>query len=203
MKSQKTIESKNFDNKVLDFILAWDKAFPGKQYFNKLHFVMMHLPEFVEEYGICGRVSAESHESVHTMMARSKDAMKRMASTKQKYRTLFARATANLKRGIVESKAKYDKKTKRGKRQKTYNTNKNRKQQDQITFSSAIFAGTEIVNDEGFLVLSDCQGRISSKYRDQFLYVKTGRAPDDWVDCFLQTQLLSDAKLEQSKHAAH
>mmetsp|Transcript_26553 Transcript_26553/g.57045 ORF Transcript_26553/g.57045 Transcript_26553/m.57045 type:complete len:194 (+) Transcript_26553:2645-3226(+) len=150
MKSQKTLELKNFDNALLDYILAWDAAFPGKPYFNKLHFLMMHLPDFVEEYGICGRVSAESHESVHTMMAKSKEAMKRMASTKQKYRTLFARATAN---------------------------------------SSSIFSSTETVNGEEYLVLFGGQGRIHSKYRDQFLYVKTGRAPDDWVDGFLQTEL--------------
>mmetsp|Transcript_26556 Transcript_26556/g.57055 ORF Transcript_26556/g.57055 Transcript_26556/m.57055 type:complete len:385 (+) Transcript_26556:55-1209(+) len=111
-----------------------------------------------------GRVSAESHESVHTMMAKSKEAMKRMASTKQKYRTLFARATAN---------------------------------------SSSIFSSTETVNGEEYLVLFGGQGRIHSKYRDQFLYVKTGRAPDDWVDGFLQTELLSEAKLEQAKHAVH
>ena len=65
MKSQKRIDSNNFDNKLLDFILAWNKAIPGKTYSNKLYSVMMHLPDFVEEYGICGRVFEESHESVH------------------------------------------------------------------------------------------------------------------------------------------
>ena len=99
-------------------ILALDKAFPGKLYLNKIHFVMMHLPEFVEEFGICSRASAESHKSVYAMTARVKEVTKRMASTKHKYHTLFARASANLKRGIVESKTKYEKKTKRGKRQK-------------------------------------------------------------------------------------
>ena len=110
---------------------------------------------------------------------------------------------ANLKRGIVESRTKYEKKTKLKKRQRKYNTNKARKQQDQIAFSSSIFAGTETVDGEEFLIVFGGQGRINSKYREQFLYVKTGRSPDAWVDCFLQTQLLSEAKLEQSKHAAH
>ena len=50
---------------------------------------MMHMPEFVEEFGIYGRASTESHESVHSHMAKAKETLKRMASTK--YRTLFAR----------------------------------------------------------------------------------------------------------------
>mmetsp|Transcript_26561 Transcript_26561/g.57072 ORF Transcript_26561/g.57072 Transcript_26561/m.57072 type:complete len:385 (+) Transcript_26561:55-1209(+) len=91
----------------------------------------------------------------------------------------------------------------RNKRPRGYNTNMARKQQDQIAYSSSIFSSTETVNGEEYLVLFGGQGRIHSKYRDQFLYVKTGRAPDDWVDGFLQTELLSEAKLEQAKHAVH
>ncbi|KAL7525991.1 hypothetical protein ACHAWF_001590 [Thalassiosira exigua] len=60
MKSQKPLDLDTFDEALLDFILAWNKAFPETPYFNKLHFVMMHLPEFVAEYGFCGRVSAEA-----------------------------------------------------------------------------------------------------------------------------------------------
>ena len=134
---------------------------------------MMHLPEFVERFGICGRDLVESHESVHTMMARAKNTMKRMASTKQKYRTLFSRSTVNLRRGIVESKAKVEKKTTCKKRGKgTYNSTKANKQQDEIEFSSAIFSGKETVNGEEFLLLSDGQSQINIKYRDAFLYVK-------------------------------
>mmetsp|Transcript_26560 Transcript_26560/g.57068 ORF Transcript_26560/g.57068 Transcript_26560/m.57068 type:complete len:368 (+) Transcript_26560:55-1158(+) len=77
----------------------------------------------------------------------------------------------------------------RNKRPRGYNTNMARKQQDQIAYSSSIFSSTETVNGEEYLVLFGGQGRIHSKYRDQFLYVKTGRAPDDWVDGFLQTEL--------------
>mmetsp|Transcript_6110 Transcript_6110/g.13845 ORF Transcript_6110/g.13845 Transcript_6110/m.13845 type:complete len:175 (+) Transcript_6110:1329-1853(+) len=102
MKSQKKIDSDQFDNTLLDFILAWDETFPGRTYFNKLHFVMMHLPDFVEEFGICGRASYLP--------------------------------------GPLE-----------------------------------ICGG----------------GRINSKYKDQFMFVKTGRAPDSWVEGFADTQLLS------------
>ena len=61
MKSQKRLDPDNFDIKVIDVMLAWNDAFPGDSYFNKLHFVMVHLPEFVHLYHICGRASGESH----------------------------------------------------------------------------------------------------------------------------------------------
>ena len=104
MKSQKRIDSNNFDNKLLDFILAWNKAFLGKSYSNRLYFVMMHLPDFDEEYGICDRASGESHESVHAMLAMAREAMARMASTQQLYYTLFSRTMVSLKKRIAERK---------------------------------------------------------------------------------------------------
>ena len=33
--------------------------------------------------------------------------------------------------------------------------------------------------------------------------VKSGRAPDEWAKGFADSQLLSDAKVEQAKHATH
>ena len=47
MKSQAKIDPDEFDNTVLDFILVWNKVFPEVPYFNKLHFIMIHYPEFV------------------------------------------------------------------------------------------------------------------------------------------------------------
>lgn len=201
MKSQKKVDSDEFDDKLLDVILAWDKAFPGRQYFNKLHVVMMHLPEFVAEYGICGRASAESHESVHAMMAKAKAAVSRMSSTKRKFKTLYARATVNLKEGIVEFKTKIQKKM-TGKKRGKYNTTKDTKRQDQVEFFSSVFKGTEQVGNEEFVRLVG-GGRIHNKYKDLYLYVKTGRAPDNWANSFVQSQLLSAAKVEQAKHATH
>ena len=132
MKSQKTLDSKHFDNTLLEMILAWDKCFPSKPYFKKLNFTMMHMPEFVEEFGIYRRASIESHKSVHSQMAKAKETLKRMASTK--YRTLFARKIVNLKHVIVEKKTKVDKKIKGKKRQK-YSITKTKKRQYQIQFS--------------------------------------------------------------------
>ena len=185
----------------LDFIISWDKAFPGTSYFNKLHFVMSHLPDFVEEYGICGRASGESHESVHAMLARAKESMARMASTQQKYRTLFSRATVNLKEDIAEKKeAAY--KSMSGKKRGKYETKTTKKTQDQFDFSSTIFGETLTRDDETYLTICG-GGRINSKYKDRFVFVKTGKVPDSWVECFASTQVLSDAKMEVVKVSKH
>ena len=47
MKSQARIDHDEFDNTVLDLTFVWNKVFPEVPYFNKLHFIMMHYPEFV------------------------------------------------------------------------------------------------------------------------------------------------------------
>ena len=87
---------------------------------------------------------------------------------------------------------------KRGK----YNTKKAIKMQDQIEFASSIFGETLSVDNETYAVLCG-GGRINSKYNDQFMFVKTGRAPDSCVEGFSATQLLSDAKIEQVKISNH
>ena len=102
MKSQKRLDPENFYIKVIDVMLAWNDAFPGDSYFNKLHFVMVHLTEFVHLYHICGRASGERRESVHCQINKRKEAMIRTSSTKKMQATLYARSTANLKPGITE-----------------------------------------------------------------------------------------------------
>jgi len=46
-------------------------------------------------------------------------------------------------------------------------------------------------------------GRIPIEYKEDFLFVKFGRVPDDWVKAFAESQLLSEAKIEQVKHTQH
>ena len=141
MKSQKKIDSTKFDDAVIDVIVEWDSVFPDEPYFNKLHFVMCHLPEFVRRYHICGRASAESHESVHATMQRMKNSIKRMSSTRKMYQTLFARTTASLKAGMAEREKKINDKQSGIKRGVgTYNTNCSTKRQDDVhSFTNKIW----------------------------------------------------------------
>ena len=170
-------------------------------YFNKLHFIMMHVPEFVERYQCLGRLSAESHESVHARLAGAKKVVMKMTSTKQKYETLYARSSVDLKEGIAPRKTLVEKKM-TGKKRGCYNTTNNKsKQRDDIQFVSYDFVGTEVVDGEEFLILPCNGGRIQSKYRDRSLYVTQGRAPSHWISSF--EGHLSLAKLEQANFATH
>ena len=200
MKSQDKLDSETFDDAVLDFIIAWNSVFPDIPYFNKLHFVMMHLPDFVEDWEICGRASAESHESVHARFARRKANVSRMVSTVQRYKTLFSRSVANLRDGIAEKQAIINKK--KGNKRGKYNTTRATKRDDRIDFYSSIFAGTETVHNEVFLILID-GSRLPERYRNQYLFVKVGRAPDSWAQCFADSKMLSAAKVEQASHATY
>ena len=73
------------------------------------------------------------------MLARAKESMVGMASTQQKYHTLFARATVNPKEGIVERKKKmHDRMS--GKREENITQ---RKQQKRRTRSSSHHSSLE------------------------------------------------------------
>ena len=46
-------------------------------------------------------------------------------------------------------------------------------------------------------------GQIPAKYKQLYMYVKLGRAPDDWVECLDNCKLLFASKKEQAKQARH
>ena len=148
---------------------------------------------------MCGRASAESHESAHAMIHRLKNSVKRLPSTNKRSELLFARTTANLKPGMARRERKIsDKQTgiKRGK----YNTNKETKRQDNVDFESTVFGDEDTVDDVTFVELVS-GGRIHSSLKETFLIVKVGKVPDDWVVGIEQSNLLSAAKLEQAKYS--
>ena len=95
---------------------------------------MQHVNEFIDEYGVYGRFSAESHESVHTKFDSINNAMKRMASTKKRFEKFFARSTVDLKEGVVKNKFKCEKKMSGKKRGKYNNVNVNTKAMDNVDF---------------------------------------------------------------------
>jgi len=203
MKSQKKIDPADMDYKVIEVMLAWNDTFPGKAYFNKLHFVMVHLPEFVHRYHICGRASGESHESVHCMINRMKDAVKRMASVTQMFKTLYARCTSNLKPGIAERNAKVAAKMSGPSRGGEYkNRGTGTKLLDEVETVCSIFGDKVMVAEEEFTNLV-WGGRIHSKFVDIFLIAKAGKVPDEWATGFAQSRLFSVAKLEQSQYTPY
>ena len=203
MKSQKKQNVDEFVKLLVQFLAKYEELFPGERCFNKLHFVMWHLVEFIAEWETCGRLSAESHESVHTAFEKAKAAVRCMASTNQMYNTIFARMTLDLKNNIAELKKKVRERGTSGKARGKYKTNNVNKRQDEVDTVSTSFSQIVTHDDEEFIELP-CDGdRIHKKYIDRFVYCATGRAPTDWTQCFAESKMLSEAKLEQARYATY
>ena len=200
LKSQEKQCPRDVENRILDFLNEFDRVFPDVPYFNKLHFLMCHVPEFVERFGCLGLLSGESHESVHARFSRTKAIVNRMASTRQKYNTLFARTSVDLKEGIVPVKTLLQKRMS-GKKRGPYNVTRSSKKQDDVAFSRQNFCDTVNVDGEDFLVLPCGMGRINAKGKELYVYVTQGRAPVDWVTSF--EGILSASKIEQAKFATY
>ncbi len=113
------------------------------------------------------------------------------------------RATVNLKDGIVHNRLICDKKMKGTKRGK-YNVNAARKAMDEVDFMRCKVFKDESIHLDGEEYLDLLHGgRIPVKYKDLFMYVKLGKAPEDWVRCLDGCKILSVVKREQAKQARH
>ena len=202
MKSQKKRDADELVDLLVKFLAKYEELFPGESCYNKLHFVMWHLVAFVEKWGTCGRLSAESHESVHTAFEKAKFAVSKMSSTSKRFRTLFARMTLDLKGNIARIKKEIKAKT-TGKPRGKYNTNHTTNRDDNVDFVTATYDKNITVDGVEFVVLPCDGGRIFKEYLHEYVYVATGRAPGDWVQCFADSKLLSRAKQEEAKYATY
>ncbi|EJK61049.1 hypothetical protein THAOC_18519 [Thalassiosira oceanica] len=201
MKRQDMLDADKFDEKLADLVIAWDAAYPDDQYINKMHYLLTHLSDFIAEFGICGRASAESHESIHAKIQKAKEAVARMPSMLQKYKTLYARSMSNLKHSVSNSNQTVVKKM-TGKKRGKHNSSKVTKKSEEVDFSSTIFDGTISVESVDYLMIKG-GGRIPKKYGQIYVFVKTGRAPDEWVTKFEELATLSETKREKMKIAYH
>ena len=129
----------------------------------------------------CGRKSAKSHEPVHTLISRMKEAVKRMTSTEKMFNTIFTSLMADLKPDVAEKKEKVAEKRGAGKKRGQYQTSRTSRRQDKIEFSASIFGNTVEVEGKagGFVELAGVGGRILGKFKKDCLFVKTARAPDE------------------------
>ena len=202
MKSQKKRNADSLVERLVKFLAKYEELFPNESCYNKLHFVMWHVVEFVDRWETCGRLSAESHESIHTAFEKAKSAVCKMSSTSKRFSTLFARMTLDLKGNIAGLKKTVLEKT-TGKARGKYKTNYANKRQDNVDFVASTFDKTITYEGEEYIILPCDGGLIEKVHLHQFVYVTTGRAPDDWVQCFADSKLLSDAKKEEAKYATY
>ena len=103
---------------------------------------------------------------------------------------------ARLKKKSIEKK-------RTGKRRGKYKTNGANKRQDYVDFVAAAFDNSVTFDGKEFTILPCKGGIIHKEYLPQYVYVATGRAPDDWVQCFTDSELFSEAKQEEAKYATY
>ena len=78
MKQQDKLDPDEFIDAIAQFLIDLEIAFPGYKYYNKLHFLSLHVLEFVIEYHCYGRLSAEGHESHHARTRKSMELLRHM-----------------------------------------------------------------------------------------------------------------------------
>ena len=71
-------------------------------YFLKLHHTMAHLPEFVKMYRMLERVSEESFETLHALIAQIKNMVRIMHGDVERIESADAKAHNCLKRGVID-----------------------------------------------------------------------------------------------------
>lgn len=101
LKSQEKRDPHVFKELVYQFALAWEDAFPDKNAFNKLHFLLGHLPEFIELWEMIGVVNEESFEALHSRLARIKNLVKSMPSHSERVAVVNARMQTMLNENIL------------------------------------------------------------------------------------------------------
>ena len=127
-----------------------------------------------------------------------------MTLTGKMLNMIFAYLMADLKPGVAKKKEDAEKRGV-GKKWKQYQTSRITGWQDVVEFIASIFGNTvEVENEvEGFGKLARVEGHIPNKFKKEYLFVKTARAPDKWVQGFVVLNTLSAMKIEEAKYACH
>lgn len=102
MKSQTKRDPKLFRDLLFQFSMAWKDAFPDKNTFNKLHFLLYHLPDYVDFWEMLGIVNEESFEAFHAKVVSVKDDLSGMPSITSRVNTTNARTQSLLKEEIMK-----------------------------------------------------------------------------------------------------
>ena len=159
-----------------------------------------HLPEFVDRYGMLGRISEESFESVHALMARVKEMVVTMRSDSQRIETASAKAQTKLKPGCMEATIKIREES-QGKKRGPAKTKPTR--HNKVTLLSDIDFKERTVGGKVYLEILDAKARLPKEWRDLYLLVSAGKVPESWTQVFDDSIHLSDERKEEAKFINH
>ena len=196
MKSQEKRSLEDYLPILDDFICAWEDAGiryenKFKTYFLKLHHTMAHSPEFVKMYSMLGRVSEESFEAVHALIAQIKSMVRTMHGDVKRIETANAKAQNRLKRGVINGDNTITLSIKRHKRD-------NCKPYLHSKAMAAPIESLKVTNVDGvdFIDLDDGKARIKKEWEELFLMISCGRVPQDWMKPFDDSNLSDALKQE-------
>ena len=165
---------------IYEFTVAWDDAFPDKKAFNKFHFLVAHMPDFVELWGMLGILSEESFEAYHSHSAKVKNILKSNPNHEQRVATFNARSQNLLKRDIMDLTLLVEDQT-TGKKTGTQ-TNKKKLSPDNSEHVLTRFP-EKTIDGIDFFVL-DCGALIPLEWKDIYLWYSSSKAPKAWRDTF-------------------
>ena len=179
IKSQEKRDPNRLRDLLCEFSVEWRDAFPDKNTFNKLHFLLYHLPGYVDFWEMLGIISEESFEAFHAKLCQTKGDLKYMPSTTDRVKTTNARTQSLLKKDIMELTLQVEAGTtgeKTGKQTKK----RERDSDEGMRFITTTF-GTEVIDDEQYTVLPDNSLINSKRYEDYFLFFGSSKVPPSWT----------------------
>jgi hypothetical protein len=105
MKQQDKLDPDEFIDAIAQFLIDLEIAFPGYKYYNKLHFLSLHVLESVIEYHCYGRLSAEGHESQHARTRKSMELLRHMGTNNDsRFGKHMSRQMLGLNSDVVQQK---------------------------------------------------------------------------------------------------
>ena len=176
-KSQKKCNATDFLDKLDKFLKRWDAALPDKEYFLKLHHLIHHVVEFIKRYGMCGRVSAESFEAIHALIAKLKS-MSRSQSTLNRIKTTNGKLQTVMKPEVMSATEMYTEKStgkKRGPYNKTPSTQSTEAAESFEAYDIETYGGVE------YIKVFAGEGVILKDHKDIWRMLSTSYTPPKWV----------------------
>ncbi|KAL7548977.1 hypothetical protein ACHAWF_012244 [Thalassiosira exigua] len=199
MKSQKKRHVEEYMELLDPLLKEWDKAFPEKAYFLKLHHAMAHLPDFVEIYGMLGRVSEESFESVHTLMAKIKEMVSSMHSDTQRIETAAAKSQTTLKPKVMEASIKLSEKPTK---KRDADAPKRKAVPRAATNTSVpIDVVTVLVGGEEFIDILGGRARLPKEWEHLYNLITSSRVPPSWRRIWDESSCICAVKKEEAAYA--
>jgi hypothetical protein len=170
------------------FSIAWRQGFPARGVWLKFHRLEHHIIQFIELFGMVGRVSEEGFESFHPLMNSLFNDGKSIVSTRHRVncmgRKLHSGANADVQKIMVQVKDA----TSRPKKGPNRNTAAKRMGEHGGDLVSSVLEEDEAGE---YLIISERE-MIPKAWQDLFLLLTHNKAPREWSRVFRDHENLGE-----------